>query len=90
MRYQAGDLLLDPVISRQFGDVTLNYQLYNLPVTLRIYPQQGEFTPKRVLLDGQSLAFTLQDNPYRSGAALIHRQEIEGRLTAHSQLEIYL
>ncbi|ERP77657.1 cellobiose-phosphorylase [Yersinia pestis S3] len=90
VRYQAGDLLLDPVISRQFGDVTLNYQLYNLPVTLRIYPQQGEFTPKRVLLDGQSLAFTLQDNPYRSGAALIHRQEIEGRLTAHSQLEIYL
>ncbi|MFZ1873894.1 MAG: cellobiose phosphorylase [Chania sp.] len=94
LRYQCDDLLLDPVISRQFGDVTVQYQVYQRPITLHIYPRQGEFTPKRVLLNGEPLAFTLQANPYRSGAALIRRQDIEAGMmkdnSSDNQLVIYL
>nr|WP_314263111.1 cellobiose phosphorylase [uncultured Moellerella sp.] len=90
LRYQFGDLLLDPVISKNFGNVCLNYQIYDKPVTINILPQDGEFTPKRVELNGHLLTLALQDNPYRTGAVLISKTEIDAYLAESNILDIYL
>lgn len=90
LRYEFNDLILDPVISKNVGDVNLNYRLYGKSVNINIYPQQGEFTPKKVVLNGHELSLTLQDNPYRTGGVLINKTEIEAHLSDTNTLDIYL
>ncbi|MGX9522578.1 GH36-type glycosyl hydrolase domain-containing protein [Vibrio mediterranei] len=71
IRFENGDLVLDPVVAKTMGTVSVSYQLYGCPVNIEILPEAGEFTPKSVELNGQPLSFELTENRYRSGGALI-------------------
>lgn len=90
LRYQFGDLILDPVISKHFGNVSLNYQLYGKSVVINIYPNEGEYTPKRVMLNNQPLSLILQNNPYRTGGGLIKKSDVIANLADNNTLDIYL
>ncbi|MBI6528783.1 cellobiose phosphorylase [Proteus vulgaris] len=90
LRYEFGDLLLDPVISKEFGDTSFNFQLYGKPVVINIYPNEGEYTPKRVILNQQIVDFTLQNNPYRTGGVLIKNSDVMAYLLDNNTLDIYL
>lgn len=90
IRYQFGNLLLDPVISKNFGQVTINYEIYGKPIKINIHPNEGEFTPKKIVLNNHELTFIVQDNPYRTGAALIKKIDVDNILINLNILDIYL
>lgn len=91
IRYQQQSLVLDPVIARSVGTVTLNFRICDKPCQVVIHPEQGEHTPRNIILNGESLAFSVLDNPYRSGAALVARELLDSRLSdTENRLEIWL
>ena len=91
VRYEQGSLMLDPVISRELGKVTLGFSVYDKPCTLIIHPEQGEFTPRRTVLNGKEMAMTEQPNPYRSGGVLISKTAVEAQMKDTGNiLEIWL
>ncbi|WP_066015707.1 GH36-type glycosyl hydrolase domain-containing protein [Endozoicomonas atrinae] len=91
IRYQQQSLVLDPVIAKALGKVTLNFRIFDKPCQIVIHPEQGEHTPKKVCLNGEQLTFTQLANPYRTGAALVEKDVIENQLSATDNLlEIWL
>ena len=91
IRYHQNSLLLDPVIAKSVGKVTFNFKVLDKPCQIVIHPEQGEHTPRQINLNGESLTFTVMDNPYRSGAALVARELLDSRLSdAGNILEIWL
>ncbi|PSW16606.1 cellobiose phosphorylase [Photobacterium rosenbergii] len=91
IRYQNQALLLDPVIAQSLGKVKLNFSLYGMPCQITIHPQDGCHTPKRVVLNGESLSLQSQPNPYRSGGVVIEKETVKSKLSAvQNTLEIWL
>ena len=91
IRYHQNSLLLDPVIAKSVGMVTFNFKVFDKPCQIVIHPEQDEHTPRQINLNGESLTFTVMDNPYRSGAALVARELLDSRLSdAGNILEIWL
>ncbi|MGF1758224.1 cellobiose phosphorylase [Photobacterium sagamiensis] len=91
IRYHNESLVLDPIISKSLGKVTLNFSLYGKPCQLVINPEEGCFTPKRVELNGQNLAMTNMSNTYRTGGVLIEKSLLDSLLgNDQNTLEIWL
>ena len=91
VRFQGDSLVLDPVVSKKMGKVTLNFRLYGKPCELVIIPDQGEFTPKRIELNGAEVAMTELPNAYRTGAALVEKSALETAMAeSGNKLEIWL
>ncbi|MBY5944502.1 GH36-type glycosyl hydrolase domain-containing protein [Photobacterium rosenbergii] len=80
IRYDQQDLILDPVIDRDQGEVTLEFRLYGRPVNIVIQPYQGEYTPKSIELNGETLPFELESNRYRTGGAVISSNLLKDKL----------
>ncbi|WP_197708685.1 GH36-type glycosyl hydrolase domain-containing protein [Vibrio tapetis] len=76
IRFEDGNVLLDPVIAKEIGTVSLRFQLNNCPVDITIKPESGEFTPKSIELNGNALPFTVSSNRYRTGGAVINKTEL--------------
>lgn len=72
VRFDNTDLVLDPIVARELGTVTLNFELDKRPITLVIEPEQGEYTPKSLMLNGNPVPFVLTANRYRTGGACIN------------------
>ncbi|MGL6260953.1 GH36-type glycosyl hydrolase domain-containing protein [Vibrio sp. WXL210] len=91
IRYENESLVLDPVIAKKLGKVSIEFMLYGKPCRLTINPEQEAHTPKRVELNGQAVEMSLTDNPYRSGGALIDKQVITSALQdASNELTVWL
>ncbi|MDK9760184.1 cellobiose phosphorylase, partial [Vibrio sp. D173a] len=66
LRFDKNDFVLDPVISPRLGEVSMDYE-----VKVVISPSESGFTPKTIKLNGVDVPFTLQQNRYRTGGAVI-------------------
>ncbi|WP_354011321.1 GH36-type glycosyl hydrolase domain-containing protein [Endozoicomonas lisbonensis] len=91
VRYQNNNLVLDPIVSKELGKVSLNFRLFDKPCQLVINPEQGEYTPKRATLNGTDVELTELPNAYRTGAAIIEQTTLNSLLQeSGNTLEIWL
>ncbi|SBT11299.1 GH36-type glycosyl hydrolase domain-containing protein [Vibrio celticus] len=91
VRYEKDSLVLDPVIAKSMGKVSLDFTLYGKSCKLNILPEQGEFTPKRIELNGNDVAVSLTANAYRTGGAKIDKSIINSMLIDEcNQLTVWL
>lgn len=91
VRFDNDSLVLDPVIAKRMGKVTLDFSLYGKPCRLVINPEQEAHTPKRVELNGTEMTISILDNAYRTGGALVEKQALESALTeASNELVVWL
>ncbi|MDR9831642.1 cellobiose phosphorylase [Vibrio sp. FNV 38] len=84
IRYLNNDLILDPVIDMNQGEVILSFDIFDRPFTITVKPRQGEYTPKSIELNGEAIEFELELNRYRTGGARISSALIKQKLTAGS------
>lgn len=84
IRYLNNDLILDPVIDMNQGEVILSFDIFDHPFTITVKPRQGEYTPKSIELNGEAIEFELELNRYRTGGARISSALIKQKLTAGS------
>jgi cellobiose phosphorylase len=91
VRYENDSLILDPIIAKSMGKVSLDFTLYGKPCKLHIVPQEGEFTPKRIELNGNDIEVLLTSNAYRTGGAKIEKTILNRMLGDESnQLTVWL
>ncbi|WP_394239658.1 GH36-type glycosyl hydrolase domain-containing protein [Vibrio astriarenae] len=81
IRYQQNDLIIDPVIDKTQGELNLTFEVYDSQVEIIVKPEQGEFTPKTIELNGEAIEFNLEPNRYRSGGARISSELLKEKLS---------
>ncbi|WP_413303253.1 cellobiose phosphorylase [Bacillus sp. 1P10SD] len=89
IRMENGDLIIDPVLPKEFNGLHLNFKLGSSPVTF-VYHLTG--TEKNsVVINGQQVSAETLSNRYRIGGVRIRKQELEKELkNTQNVIEIFI
>ncbi|SHH57833.1 GH36-type glycosyl hydrolase domain-containing protein [Virgibacillus chiguensis] len=89
IRYQQGDLVIDPVIPDELDQLEFAFQYDGKPITYHYHLKEGK---KQVVVNGKNVHFTqLTDNPYREGGMVLKTAQLEKYLQAgENHIEVYL
>jgi cellobiose phosphorylase len=86
IRELADCLLLDPVLPTELAELTVTYRVFNRPVKIKFHEAENE----QVIINGQSIDYTLQENRYRQGAFCMEKAEVLALLKEeNNQIDIY-
>lgn len=71
LRRKEGWLILDPVLPLSMDGCTASLKLMGRKVTFHYLIKEHTFSPLKITINGQPIVFNLEENPYRTGGALI-------------------
>lgn len=74
IRIESGNVILDPVLPFSMDGLEASLDFMDYPVTFKYIVREGNFSPKAIIINGDKVSFTYEDNPYRLGGALIKAQ----------------
>jgi cellobiose phosphorylase len=75
IRLESDRIILDPVMPGSFDGLRASLELLGHPVTFCYHLQSGHFSPKSIRINGITVVFTVEENPYRMGGAVISRTD---------------
>jgi cellobiose phosphorylase len=91
IRLETSLLTIDPVIPATLDGMAVTIELAGKPVEVIYQIKALGRGPVSIRLNGKELAFTREENPYRSGAALIPMDSVTRQLLGtENQLTIHL
>lgn len=73
-RVAADTLILDPVIPASFDGLRAGLLFEGFPLEIRYTIRKNHHSPERILLNGRAIPFTLSENPYRTGGAVLDKK----------------
>ena len=71
LRRKAGWLILDPVLPLSLDGFTTSLKLMGRKVIFHYSVKERTFSPLKITINGEPIVFNLEENPYRTGGALI-------------------
>jgi cellobiose phosphorylase len=71
VRIESGKLILDPVMPAALDGLSVSMRFLGRGVTINYAVKEGTSSPKGIAVNGRSIAFTYEDNNYRTGGAVI-------------------
>jgi len=73
-------IVVDPVLTNEMDNLKASFKFkgFNLNWTFKV--KSGNYTPKSVIVNGMNVPFDTEDNPYRTGGALIPMKMFLGSL----------
>ncbi len=71
LRSELGQVIFDPVIPKSMNGLMASLDFKGFPLTLIYNVNKKEFSPESISVNGQSVAFSREENNYRSGGAKI-------------------
>jgi cellobiose phosphorylase len=77
IRPESGALILDPVIPFSMDDTKVTIKLFNHRVVFHYSVKECNFGPKSVTVNGKPVRFSREENPYRTGGAMIQMADLE-------------
>ncbi|MDO9073635.1 MAG: hypothetical protein Q7U73_10240 [Rubrivivax sp.] len=80
LRRESGSIVLDPVLPHALAGLVARLPLLGFEIELELQPGAQGHGPTDVLLDGETLPFTREANPYRVGGARISLDLLRARL----------
>ncbi|MDD5695921.1 MAG: amylo-alpha-1,6-glucosidase [Bacteroidales bacterium] len=80
LRIQNGYVIIDPVIPFSMDGLAASLNLLGHSVTFNYSVRNGKFSPTSISINGESIPFTLEENKYRLGGAVIPRDRFMGML----------
>jgi len=81
IRTESGNTIIDPVIPRSMDGFTASMDYMGRTLHLKYQVKAKGFSPELVVINGKSAAFSLEENKYRKGGAVIKTREFLGMLT---------
>jgi cellobiose phosphorylase len=91
LRRKEGWLILDPVLPFTMDGLTVSIKLLGRKVTLTYLIRERNFSPLKITINGESIVFSLEENLYRKGGALIPRDHFLSLTTKEeNKIEIML
>ncbi len=91
LRVDAEQVVLDPVLPHSLDGLTALLRVLGFPVTF-FYRVKGEgFGPSSIVVNGRPIAFSREENPYRTGGAVISKSGFLALLnTGKNTMEVVL
>jgi len=76
IRFYNQDLVIDPVLSKEYDGLFFDYEIYGKKVTF-IYRIKGECCSiSNIDINGKAMRFNRIENPYREGGAQLDKEEV--------------
>lgn len=75
IRVESGHVILDPVMPESFDGFAASLAFKGRNVTFQYSVKQGTFSPVEVMVNGETIAFSYEENPYRRGGATINAEK---------------
>jgi 1,2-beta-oligoglucan phosphorylase len=71
LRVEYDNVIIDPVMPLSFDGLSVSMDFLDHQVTFNFEVKTGNFSPKSISINGNDVAFTLEENKYRRGGAVI-------------------
>jgi 1,2-beta-oligoglucan phosphorylase len=71
LRIEYDNVIIDPVMPLSFDGLSVSMDFLDHQVTFKYQVKTGNFSPKSISINGNDVAFTLEENKYRRGGAVI-------------------
>ena len=71
IRIESGNVIIDPVMPASFDGLEASREFIDYFVKFRYSVKEGNFNPKNILINGKDIQFTVEENIYRKGGAMI-------------------
>jgi 1,2-beta-oligoglucan phosphorylase len=67
LRVEYGNVIIDPVMPKSFNNFTVRMNFLGKPVEVVYRVKTREYGPNSLSINGESVPFTVSENPYREG-----------------------
>ena len=67
LRVEYGNVIIDPVMPKSFNNFAARLNFLGKPVEIIYKVKTREYGPESILVNGDSIPFTIAENPYREG-----------------------
>jgi len=75
LRNEAGNIIVDPVMPYSLDGLSVSMDYLGHGVTWNYAVKEGNFSPRAVSINGKAVQFTLEENKYRLGGAVIPAEQ---------------
>lgn len=91
LRVESEHIIIDPVMPVSFDELSVSIKFLGQPVKFIFSVKENCFNPKNLLINGKSIQFTIEENKYRSGGAVISAVQFKAMLDQpENVVEIFL
>ncbi len=68
-------VVIDPVLTNEMDGLSASFQFKGFDLNWKFNVETGNFAPKSIVINGVNVHFTEEENPYRTGGALLSMKE---------------
>jgi 1,2-beta-oligoglucan phosphorylase len=86
LRREAGKVIIDPVMPLQFNGLTAELHFLGKKIRFLYKLSSNTFSPRKISVNGQRIEFTLEENSYRKGGAVIPEKTFLSMLDQETNL----
>jgi len=86
LRIENDKVVIDPVMPKSLHGLSISLEFLDHPVTFVYRVSEGEYSPKHITVNGQSVLFSREENKYREGGASIPLDELIARLNEEENI----
>jgi 1,2-beta-oligoglucan phosphorylase len=91
LRMESGNIIIDPIIPHSLDGLSASIDIMGYPVTFNYAINENCFSPKAISVNRNPVKFTIEDNRYRLGGAVIPRDHFFQMLSQeHNTVDIQL
>jgi cellobiose phosphorylase len=91
IRVEYGNVIIDPVMPKSFNGLKVQMDFMGFSLTLLYFIKDKGFSPTRIIVNGKSINYLLEENKYRDGGAIIPMNQFLNIINKQeNRVEIYL
>lgn len=68
-------VVIDPVLTKEMDGLQASFTFKGFDLLWEFHVEQGNYSPKKIIINGNAVPFLVEENTYRSGGAKIPMQE---------------
>jgi cellobiose phosphorylase len=84
LRIEYGNVIFDPVLPKSFNGFAAKLNFLGKPVELAYKVENREYGPSSILVNGETIAFNIDENPYREGGVMVPKSILQKHLNKAS------
>jgi cellobiose phosphorylase len=85
-RHEFGKVIIDPVMPRSLNGLTVSIDFLDRPVKFMYIVKQDNYSPKALKINDNPVKFTIEENKYRKGGAVIPSEQFRAMLRHDSNI----
>jgi cellobiose phosphorylase len=75
LRVEFDQIIIDPVLPFSMDGLVANLNLLGFPMTIQYNVRHENFSPKRILINGNTIDLEFEDNKFRKGGAILSKEK---------------